>query len=284
MKEVVITADSTCDLPKSIIEKNNIVITPLSILLGEESFKDGVDVFPQNVYDFVAKTGTLPKTSAVTPAQYYEVFDKITKEGKAVVHISLSSAISSSYQNACLAASDFEDVYVVDSKSLCTAMGLVVLKACDFRAKGFDARKISNRVNAFVPKVSTTFVLDTLEYLHKGGRCSGVAKFSANVLGIRPSIAVDPKTGTLDVIKKYRGKMDNIYKQYAEDCLKNVGKIDTSRIVVADSGGVSGEIISYTMGLIAGKAKFDEIIRADAGCTISSHCGPKTLAIFYIKK
>ena len=247
-------------------------------------FKDGVDVFPQNVYDFVAKTGTLPKTSAVTPAQYYEVFDKITKEGKAVVHISLSSAISSSYQNACLAASDFEDVYVVDSKSLCTAMGLVVLKACDFRAKGFDARKISNRVNAIVPKVSTTFVLDTLEYLHKGGRCSGVAKFSANVLGIRPSIAVDPKTGTLDVIKKYRGKMDNIYKQYADDCLKNVGKIDTSRIVVADSGGVSGEIISYTMGLIAGKAKFDEIIRADAGCTISSHCGPKTLAIFYIKK
>ena len=163
-------------------------------------------------------------------------------------------------------------------------MGLVVLKACDFRAKGFDARKISNRVNAIVPKVSTTFVLDTLEYLHKGGRCSGVAKFSANVLGIRPSIAVDPKTGTLDVIKKYRGKMDNIYKQYADDCLKNVGKIDTSRIVVADSGGVSGEIISYTMGLIAGKAKFDEIIRADAGCTISSHCGPKTLAIFYIKK
>ena len=128
MKEVVITADSTCDLPKSIIEKNNIVITPLSILLGEESFKDGVDVFPQNVYDFVAKTGTLPKTSAVTPAQYYEVFDKITKEGKAVVHISLSSAISSSYQNACLAASDFEDVYVVDSKSLCTAMGLLFLK------------------------------------------------------------------------------------------------------------------------------------------------------------
>lgn len=122
---------------------------------------------------------------------------------------------------------------------------------------------------------SAQHLLDTLEYLHKGGRCSGGQKFSANVLGIRPSIAVDPKTGTLDVIKKYRGKMDNIYKQYTDDCLKNVGKIDTSRIVVADSGGVSGEIISYTMGLIAGKAKFDEIIRADAGCTISSHCGPK---------
>lgn len=284
MKEVVITADSTCDLPKSIIEKNNIVITPLSILLGEDTFSDGVDVFPKNIYEFVAKTGTLPKTAAVTPAQYFDLFDKITKQGKAIVHISLSSAISSSYQNACLAASDFDDVYVVDSKSLCTAMGLLVLKACDFRAKGFDARKIANRVNSIVPKVSTTFVLDTLEYLHKGGRCSGVAKFSANVLGIRPSIAVDPKTGALDVVKKYRGKMENVYKQYAEDCLKNAGKIDTSRIVVADSGGISGEVLSYTLGLIEGKAKFDEIIRADAGCTISSHCGPKTLAIFYIKK
>lgn len=284
MKEVVITADSTCDLPKSIIEKNNIVITPLSILLGEDTFSDGVDVFPKNIYEFVAKTGTLPKTAAVTPAQYFDLFDKITKQGKAIVHISLSSAISSSYQNACLAASDFDDVYVVDSKSLCTAMGLLVLKACDFRAKGFDARKIANRVNSIVPKVSTTFVLDTLEYLHKGGRCSGVAKFSANVLGIRPSIAVDPKTGALDVVKKYRGKMENVYKQYAEDCLKNVGKIDTSHIAVADSGGISGEVLSYTLGLIEGKAKFDEIIRADAGCTISSHCGPKTLAIFYIKK
>lgn len=284
MKEVVITADSTCDLPKSIIEKNNIVITPLSILLGEDTFLDGVDVFPKNVYEFVARKGTLPKTAAVAPAVYFDLFDKLTKQGKAVVHISLSSAISSSYQNACLAARDFDDVYVVDSKSLCTAMGLLVLKACDFRAKGFDARKITGRVNSIVPKVSTTFVLDTLEYLHKGGRCSGVERFGANILGIRPSIAVDPKTGTLDVIKKYRGKMDNVYKQYAEDCLKNVSKIDASRIVVADSGGISGEVLSYTLGLIEGKARFDEIIRAEAGCTISSHCGPKTLAIFYIRK
>ena len=284
MKEVVITADSTCDLPKSIIEENNIIITPLSILLGDKTYTDGVDIFPSDIYDYVSKTGTLPKTSAVTPAQYFEVFDKITSQGKAVVHIALSSAISSSCQNACLAAGDFDDVYVVDSKSLCAGMGLLVLKACDFRAKGFDARKIANRVNSIVPKVSTTFVLDTLEYLHKGGRCSGVAKFGANLLGIKPSIGVDPKLGSLDVIKKYRGKLDNVYKQYAEDCLKNVNKIDTSRIVIADSGGVSSEVISYTMGLIAGKAKFDEIITADAGCTISSHCGPKTLAIFYIRK
>ncbi len=284
MKEVIITADSTCDLPSQIIEQNNIIVTPLTVILGDESYKDGVDVFPKDIYNYVEKTGVLPKTSAVTPAQYYEIFEKASDEGKAVVHIGLSSAISSSYQNACIAASEFDDVYCIDSKSLCTAMGLLVLKACDFRAKGFDAKKIANRVNSLVPKVSTTFVLDSLEYLHKGGRCSGVAKFSANVLGIKPSIAVDPSTGTLDVAKKYRGKMDVVYKQYINDCLKDINKIDTSRIVIANSGGISPEIISFAKGVIEGKAKFDEIIFADAKCTISSHCGPKTLAVFYIKK
>lgn len=284
MKEVIITADSTCDLPSQIIEQKNIIITPLTVILGDESYKDGVDVFPKDIYNYVEKTGVLPKTSAVTPAQYYEIFEKASDEGKAVVHIGLSSAISSSYQNACIAASEFDDVYCIDSKSLCTAMGLLVLKACDFRAKGFEAKKIANRVNSLVPKVSTTFVLDSLEYLHKGGRCSGVAKFSANVLGIKPSIAVDPSTGTLDVAKKYRGKMDVVYKQYINDCLKDINKIDTSRIVIANSGGISPEIISFAKGVIEGKAKFDEIILADAKCTISSHCGPKTLAVFYIKK
>ena len=135
-----------------------------------------------------------------------------------------------------------------------------------------------------MPKVSTTFVLDNLEYLHKGGRCSGVAKFSANVLGIKPSIAVDPKTGKLDVAKKYRGKMDVVYKQYINDSLKDINKIDTSRIVIANSGGISPDIISFAKGVIEGKANFGEIILADAKCTISSHCGPKTLAIFYIRK
>lgn len=284
MKSVVITADSTCDLPQYLIEKYHIIITPLSILLGDKSYTDGVDIFPNDIYDYVAKTGVLPKTAAVTPAQYYELFERLTNEGNSVVHIGLSSAISSSYQNACIAASDFDDVYCVDSKSLCTAMGLLVLKACDFREKGFDAKRIANRVKSLIPKVSTTFILDNLEYLHKGGRCSGVVKFSANVLGIKPSIAMDNKSGTLDVAKKYRGKMDVVYKQYINDSLRDINKIDPSRIVIANSGGISPEILSFAKGVIEGKNKFAEVITADAGCTISSHCGPKTLAIFYIRK
>lgn len=283
-KNIIITADSTCDLPDYLIKENGIKIIPLSILLGDKSYRDGVDIKPADIYRYVGETGELPKTAAVTPGEYFEVFNEAVQNGYKVVHIGLSSAISSSYQNAVIASAEFDDVYCVDSKSLCTAMGLLVLKACDFRDKGMDAKKIADRVNKLVPKVSTTFVLNSLEYLHKGGRCSGVARFGANVLGIKPSIAVDNPTGTMDVAKKYRGRMDVVYKQYVNDCLQDCNKIDPSRIVIANSGDVSGDTLAFVKGLIEGKNRFEQIITADAGCTISSHCGPKTLAIFYIKK
>ena len=283
-KKIIITADSTCDLPDYLIKENGIKIIPLSILLGDKSYRDGVDIKPADIYRYVGETGELPKTAAVTPGEYFEVFNEAVQNGYKVVHIGLSSAISSSYQNAVIASAEFDDVYCVDSKSLCTAMGLLVLKACDFRDKGMDAKKIADRVNKLVPKVSTTFVLNSLEYLHKGGRCSGVARFGANVLGIKPSIAVDNSTGTMDVAKKYRGRMDVVYKQYVNDCLQDCNKIDPSRIVIANSGDVSGDTLAFVKGLIEGKNRFEQIITADAGCTISSHCGPKTLAIFYIKK
>lgn len=284
VKEVVITADSTCDLPEYLVHENGITIVPLSILLGDKEYLDGVDITPQDIYRHVEKTGELPKTAAVTPSRYYDIFSRAVNEGKKVVHIGLSSAISSSFQNACVAAAELDDVYCIDSKSLCTAMGLLVLKACDFRDKGMDAKKIADKVTKLIPKVSATFVLNSLEYLHKGGRCSGVARFGANVLGIKPSIAVDNSTGQMDVAKKYRGRMDVVYRQYVNDCLSELNKIDTSRIVIANSGRIEPESLAFAKGLIEGKGKFEQIIYADAGCTISSHCGPKTLAIFYLKK
>lgn len=281
---VVITADSTCDLPKNIIEERNITITPLSILLGSESFLDGREITRDDIYDHVSKTGEMPKTAAVPPAVYYDIFSEAQKQGNSVVHISLSGAISSSHQNAVTAARDFDNVYVVDSKNLCGGMGLLVLKACDLRDSGFEAKKIYNRIQALVPKVHSTFVLDNLVYLHKGGRCSAVAKFGANVLGIKPVIGVDPQNGTMDVVKKFRGKINNVYKQYVDDVFENASKMDTGRIIIADSGEVPGEIIAFAKGVANGKADFKEILTADAGCTISSHCGPKTFAVFYMRK
>ncbi|MCD7722934.1 MAG: DegV family protein [Clostridiales bacterium] len=282
--KVIITADSTSDLPQNFIYEREIKIFPLSILLGENSYLDSVEIKPQNIYDYVSETGNMPKTAAVGMAQYYDFFKAASDAGNAVVHIGLSSAISASFQNALIAAQEFKNVYCVDSKSLCTAMGLLVLKACDLRDRGMDAKKIAARINSLVPKVSATFVLDSLEYLHRGGRCSSVAKFGANVLKIKPSIAVDPQTGKMDVAKKYRGKISSVYEQYVSDCLKDAAKADKSRIVIANSGNVPGETIAFAKGLIEGKNEFKEIITADAGCTISSHCGPGTLAIFYIVK
>ncbi len=281
--DIITTADSTCDLPDYLVQENDIVILPLSILLGENSYLDGIEIHPKDIYEHVAKTGELPKTAAVTPQQYTDVFKQITDDGKAVVHIGLSSAISSSYQNAVVAASEFDNVYCVDSKSLCTGMGLLVLKACDLRNKKFDAKKIARRLEGLVSKVHTTFVLDSLEYLHKGGRCSAVARFGANVLGLKPSIAVSTETGKLDVAKKYRGKIDIVYKQYISDCLQNSNKIDKTRVVIANSGGVNPDIIAYAKGIAEGRG-FKQIITADAGCTISSHCGPKTLAVFFMEE
>ena len=281
--DIIITADSTCDLPDYLVQENDIVILPLSILLGENSYLDGIEIHPKDIYEHVAKTGELPKTAAVTPQQYTDVFKQITDDGKAVVHIGLSSAISSSYQNAVVAASEFDNVYCVDSKSLCTGMGLLVLKACDLRNKKFDAKKIARRLEGLVSKVHTTFVLDSLEYLHKGGRCSAVARFGANVLGLKPSIAVSTETGKLDVAKKYRGKIDIVYKQYISDCLQNSNKIDKTRVVIANSGGVNPDIIAYAKGIAEGRG-FKQIITADAGCTISSHCGPKTPAVFSMEE
>lgn len=280
--DIVITADSTCDLPESIIKEQNITIFPLSILLGENSYLDGVEIHTADIYEHVKKTGQLPKTAAVTPAQYYEAFKKFTDEGKAVVHIGLSSAISSSYQNSLVAASDFDNVYCIDSKSLCTGMGLLVLKACDLRDKNFEAKKIANRIKGLVSKLHTTFVLDSLEYLHKGGRCSGVERFGANVLGLKISIAVSPESGKLDVSKKYRGKIEAVYKQYVNDCMNAAAKADKTRIAIANSGGVSSDIIAYAKGVAEGKG-FKEVVIADAGCTISSHCGPKTFAMFFME-
>lgn len=284
VKDIAITTDSTCDLPQRLIDENDITVVPLTVLLGDTVYRDGVDIKPDDVYSFVEKTGKLPKTSAVTPAEYFEVFKQLTDDGKKVVHIGFSSGLSSSFQNACVAASEFDNVFCVDSKTLCAAQGLLVLKACDYRAKGMDAKKIADRVTKLVPKVSATFVLDGLEYLHKGGRCSSVAKFGANVLGIKPSIAVDNQTGKLEVSKKYRGKIELVYKQYIADRMNEIKRIQPDRVVIAESGGMSPQIIAFAKGVIEGKDKFNQVIVADAGCTISSHCGPKTFAIFYIKK
>lgn len=282
-KEVVITADSTCDLPGYLVKKHGIDIAPLGIQLGLESYRDGVDITPDDIYSYYNKTKVLPKTAAVSPAAYEDLFEKYTSQGKAVVHLNLSSAISSTHQYAVLASQGYEDVYVVDSKNLCTGLGLLVLKACDLRDEGLPAEEIASRLEVLKYKVNSSFVLDTLEFLHKGGRCSGITKLGANLLGLKPSILVNNQDGTMMVGKKYRGKIEAVYRQYAKDVMKNADNMDHRRIVVAHSG-VSQEKIDILKHEVALAGMFQDVIVARAGCTITSHCGPGTMAIMYIEK
>lgn len=281
-EKILITADSPCDLPQAILQERDICLTPLSVTLGDRSYRDALDITPAGIYDYVAKTGVLPKTSAVPVGQYLDLFTQCTKDGGHVVHISLSSGISSSYQNAVTAAGEFENVHVVDSHSLCHGFGLLVLKAADLRDMGLPAEKIAEQIARLTSKVSATFVLNDLEYLYKGGRCSGLTRLGANLLGIKPMIAVDPVTGTLDVEKKYRGKIESVYRAYAADRLKESGQMDKTRVFIANSGGVSQDTIDYVKGLFEAAGGFEEIITAEAGCIICSHCGPKTFAVFYL--
>lgn len=282
-QKVIITTDSTCDLDAKTAKEYGIAeIIPLKILLGNEEHLDGVDIAPDDVYNFYNKTGTLPKTAAVTPLEYTEIFSKYVNEGCAVVHISFTSKLSSSCQNARVAAMDFDDVHIVDSLQLCSGQALVAFKACELRDKGLSAEEIAKEVQAFVPKIKTNFVISTLEYLTKGGRCSALTAFGANILGIKP--AIDMNDGSLGVGKKYRGKIDSVYEKYIIDKINNYGEIDTScKVFFADSG-IAPEQRDKLLKLVKENIPGAEILKARAGCTISSHAGPATVGLMFAVK
>ena len=280
-KKVIITGDSTNDLPKELIAKYNIKIRPLTVTLGDKSYLDGVDIDPDFIYKYHSENGILPKTSAVNIADMVEFFTPLVDEGYAIVHFALSSSMSSTYQNTLLAAEEFEDVYVIDSKNLSTGEGLLVLRAVEMAEAGMDAKTIYDEVSSLVSKVDASFVIDNLEYLHKGGRCSALAALGANLLKLKPCIEV--KQGSMGVGKKYRGKYIDTLKTYVQERLTDYSDIDLSRIFVTHAG-CDEEIVNTVVEEVKKTAPFKEILVSRAGCTISSHCGDNTLGILYIRK
>lgn len=282
-KKVKITVDSTCDMPPALCEQYDVTVVPLSILLGAQPHDDGVDITPDDIFAYCDRTGTTAKTAAVTPGAYLSLFEQYTKTGCEVVHLGFSAKLSSSFQNAMIAAGECEGVYPVDTKSLCTGMALLVVKACELRDAGRPAEEIAARIAALREKVHTTFILNTLEYLSKGGRCSAVTAFGANLLGIKPSIEMID--GALEVGKKYRGKIEAVYLQYIRDQLANPAELDLDRVFLSHSGGgISEETLADMKREILKCAPFQEVIVTRAGCTISAHCGPKTATVMYMTK
>lgn len=281
MKKVIISSDSTCDLSKELISKYDIKIIPMPITMGTDSYLDGVDATALDVFKYFETTGDLAKSSATPVSTYQEFFKKYIDEGYEIVHIGLSSNLSATYNNSLIAVEDYEGCYSVDSKNLSTGIGLLVLEAATARDKGMSASDIAEHVTTVRDKVNASFVVDTLKYLAKGGRCSSVAALGANMLQLKPCIEV--RDGSMSVTKKYRGKYSACLASYVSDRLKDNDNVDTSRIFVTHSH-CSPEVVEMVKQEIAKYKKFDEVLETTAGCTISVHCGPNTLGILYLNK
>ena len=279
--KIKISADSTCDLSPELIRTYHIGITPLYIVRGEEVLRDGIDITPQDIYEYVENNNDVCSTAAVNVTDYMKVFRQWREEYDAIIHFTISSEMSACYQNAVLAASEFTEVYVVDSRNLSYGIGFLAVKAAELAEKGTEVHEIIRMINEKKEKLEISFVLDTLEYLRKGGRCSTIASLGANILGLKPCIEV--KNGRMGVGKKYRGTTIKCLCKYVEDRLQGRDDIDYDCIFVVDSG-MDPQIVQQVEQKVRELGTFRKILRGKAGCTISNHCGPNCLGIMICRK
>lgn len=275
-----ISADSTCDLSPELIEKYDIRITPLYIVRDGQSLVDGKDITPDEIYAHVNSGGGMCSTAAVSVYDYTQFFRRQLEECDAVVHFHISGDMSACYQNACIAAQEVGNVYPVDSRSLSTGIGQLVLEAAQLTREGqLTAQEIAHEMERRRELLDVSFLVERLDFLHKGGRCSGVALLGANMLNLRPCIQV--KDGQMMVGKKYRGSYVSCLLQYIRERLKGRDDIDTRRIFITESGGFTQEELAQVEAAVRSYQPFDEVLHTRAGCTVSSHCGPRTLGILY---
>lgn len=280
---IKISADSTCDLSRELVERYAIGITPLYIIRDGQSLVDGVDITPDEIYDHVAGGGSMCSTAAVSVYDYVTFFRKELESCDAVVHFHISGEMSACYQNACIAAAEVGDVYPVDARSLSTGIGLLVLEAAELAREGkLTAQEIQQRMEQRREKLNVSFLVEQLDYLRKGGRCSSVAALGANVLSLRPCIQV--KDGRMGVGKKYRGPYLKCLLQYVKERLEGRDDIDLHRIFITESGGMTAEEVARVEEAVRSYQPFEEVLHTRAGCTVSSHCGPRTLGILYFTK
>ena len=280
-EKILIASDSTSDLNAELIARYQVQILPLGVTLAEKQYTDGVDIDPDFIYQQYEQTGELPKTSAINLATASVFFQKYTEEGYTVIFFTISSQMSSTYHNVRLAAQDFDRVFVVDTKNLSTGGGLLVVAAGEMAAAGMSAEKIVEECEKLVERVDASFVIDSLEFLHKGGRCSAVAAFGANLLKLKPCIVV--RNGKMGVAKKYRGNYADVLKKYIADQIGDASDIELDRIFVTHAG-CDKEICDACVEAVKSLAPFREVHLTRAGCTISSHCGRNTLGVLFIRK
>ena len=278
---IKITSDSTCDLSDELVAENDITILPLIVIMGDKSLKDGVDIVPQDIFDHVDSGGELCTTSALNVEEYRTFFEPLASEYEAVIHINIGSGISSCYQNACIAAKNFSNVYVIDSQNLSTGQGYVVVEACKLAKTCTDVEVMCEELREFTKRIEASFLLGKLEYMAKGGRCSSVVAFGASVMKLRLSIKVID--GKMIVGKKYRGTFSKCLEEYVKDCLYMRDDIVWDKAFLTHTP-VALDDVKITKDAVAKYGHFKQIYETTAGCTISCHCGPGTLGILYARE
>lgn len=280
---VKILSDSTCDLSKELIEKYNIGILPLHIVLGEVEYKDGEEIGPDEIYEWADANKTTPKTSAIGITEVMDAYEKWLKEYDEIVIFSISGKMSTTVNVMRMAAEELEKedcIFVVDSENLSTGNGLLVIEAAIMAQEGKNAKEIESHITQLKPQVKASFVVDTLTYLHRGGRCSGVAALAGGALKLHPKIVVEE--GGMKPDKKYRGKMKKVIMDYAKEMEEKLLGAKKDRVFITHSG-CEAEVLESVEEYLKGLNHFDEILITRAGGVISSHCGPGTLGVLYIE-
>lgn len=284
MRKVVLVADSAMDLPKDLIKKHEIIIAPFHISFGNDTYRDGIDMTTEMLYENVEKLGILPKTAAISPAEWKTIFDPIVEAGNDVFCLTIGSKISSTFQNAYVASLDYEAgrVEVLDSTVLSGSIAILMLKAIKFKETGMSAKEIKEAVEKLTPKLNTQFVIPTLDYLHKGGRCSSLSKVLGSVLQIKPQIKMTD--GTLSLYKKSAGKMSRAIDGMLEDFFKlyEEGRLDTEFVFITHS--IAPKYAIYIREKVTERVQVEHLIESFAGSVISTHCGPGTIGILYLEK
>ncbi len=283
MGRIRLVADSTCDLSAEIIRTYDITIIPLNIVLGMNSYLDGVEITPQEIYDWSDKENTTPKTAAPELGKVLELLRPMTEAKEDIIFFGISEEMSVTCQVVRMAAAELEydHIWVINSMNLSTGIGLQILRAARMAQEGKPAEVIAKEIEKARDKVCASFVVDTLTYLQRGGRCSAVTALLGNTLKLKPMIAV--KDGRMGVDKKYRGRQQSVIRNYAKDLEEELLQADPSSVFITHSG-IDSLIEKETYDYLEGLHHFKEILITRAGGVISSHCGPNTLGILYYRQ
>ena len=276
-----IISDSTCDLSPELLEKYDITLSRLTVIKGGDPFLDGKTITPADIFAHVAAGGDLCSTTAINVGEYEELFAQYAKDYDGIICINIGSGFSSCHQNALLAAEDFPNVRVIDSMNLSTGQGHVVLEACRLAEECENLDEIADKLKAFVPRVESSFLLDQLKYMVKGGRCSSAAALGANLLNLKPCIEV--RDGKMSVVKKYRGSYAKCLASYVKDRLSDREDIERKELFLTYTP-VDDDCLAAVKEAIDTYGNFETVYETTAGCTVSCHCGPGTLGVLFVRK